>query len=315
MSPINLDALMRYDLDVSAKETGKVLAVVSAGGKRNLTIVDLKSASLWTKIQLWWHDSLSKRTIRNFLSENMTEFSEKVGQDRKARVHFETQCAKLSRKIRFTHSPAWNLTIKFEFPDIDGSKKMEEYERVTFDRLTRKEQLVDIIGRKVVRCSVKGVLFDLKLIEMFKTNCVSGDYSGPPVGAYLLPQDEGKDREMTVRFSDLNDEYMDRVEEESLRITAINSAAPVTAPTTEAPSRKESSWCGMRPGRMSAGFFASATQEQSREESSWCGMRPGKMSAASYAPAPQEQPREKSSWCGMRPGYMSTGFFSTDWSQ
>lgn len=240
----NLDALLQYDLDLSPRRSRHVLAVVKDQDKtEHLTIVDLKQASIWTKIKLWWNDSTKKATIGNFLSENIRHYSNEIGANHEKRVVFEMQCAKLFQKIYFAHKPEWNLAIKFEYPDTAASeaapKTLSHYSTITFDRLTTKQEIISHIANQRFQINVNGISLAPRLSEVFSKQTISGLFTDPPTGQFLTNEDTGQDRTCTVTFSELDkNKLLERATSEAVNLgrsylhVPTPTAQPVTILTT-----------------------------------------------------------------------------------
>lgn len=227
----NLDAFLNYDLDVSARRSGKVLAILArknAQGFREeyLKVIDFNTMSIWTsfktKIALWWNDSLKKKTIGNFFSNNIQNWSAQVDQTHK--VHFETQCAKLSRKIRFAHAPQWNLNIKIQYPnpDLPGNPIQELHSVTTFDRLTTNAQIHNIIAAVSVQMKAHGKSLVVPVTSLFNKNAYTGEYKGEVFGNLMQPDQNSGDRSCTLTLSDFNQARLNEYYTQAIRQEALD---------------------------------------------------------------------------------------------
>lgn len=207
----NLNAFLNYDLDISARRSRQAWAILerkNAAGEREeyISIVNLKTASVWTKIKLWWNDSLKKKSIGNFLSSHIKEWSREVENDHQQKVLFETQCAKTVRKIKFTHHPHWklNVAIKYPNPDLPGNPVTELFQEIDFDRLTTQEQIHRHLEANTVKMTVQSRELEVPLMAVFDSHIFKGNLNQERSGNFLKPQDPSGDRTCTIELSNLN---------------------------------------------------------------------------------------------------------------
>jgi len=202
----DFDAFINFDADVSARRTKVALAVVrekdESGVKRDtLQIIDLKQASIWKKISLWWNSSLKRKTIGNYLSMNVQNWSREIGDDKKLRSDFELQCAKLHRKIIFTHKPEAKLEITFKYPDLAHPETTLQTRSVyTVDRLTTNQQIVDIANSTRFSLQTNNMSLSPQFGEIFTEKETSGDFPNGHMGTFFTQEDELKDRACTITY-------------------------------------------------------------------------------------------------------------------
>lgn len=206
MGIASLHTLLNYNLDVSAKTSRKVLGVVyrkDARGSKTKVLqeIDLKTATLFTKIILWWHGSLQRNNLNNFLKANLSQWDRELSQDNGRHLLLEKQCAKLRRKIKSDNPFQWTLHVNIERPD--WSLKTT----VLFDRLTTNESIYNWLLKQKGKVSFFGYQFSTRLSTVFDQFHITGQYQGSQKGLFLQDEEKGQDRTCTLTFSNKN---MDR---------------------------------------------------------------------------------------------------------
>lgn len=203
----DFDAFMSYDAEVSARRTKVALAVVAekdgTGLNRNtLTIVDLKQASIWQRIKLWWNGSLDRKTIGNHLSLHVQNWSKQIGDNKQLRADFELQCAKLHRKILFTHKPEWKLQVQLQYPDLarPEAAAIQGSTILTFDRLTTNQEILDCVAQMRFSLTTGNMRLTPRFSDIFEERETSGDFPTSVMGNFLKETDEGKDRTCKISF-------------------------------------------------------------------------------------------------------------------
>ncbi len=238
------DAFMSYNTELSARKTQVVLGVFSeqdqSGGKRQtLKVIDLKQASITDRIRYWWNGNLEKKTIGNYLSLHMDDWSkEKIGDNKELQLQFEKQCAKLSRKITFVHKYQWPLNVTFQCPNAKNpNKQIEKTEVYTFDRLTTNKDFLDFTDKQEYSFKTKKehrLYVSLRFGDAFAHKAYTGDFSGKDNGYFLQDSEHGKERSCTITLSEPRQRYIAERAAKTYNEEIINTALMVTVVATVA---------------------------------------------------------------------------------
>lgn len=221
---VGLNAVLQHDLQLSAKTTGKVLAVVKTNGREEIQEIDLKQVSIWGKIKLWWNNSLSKETITNFVSCNYKEWTNEIGTDQEKKAQFETQCAHLARKMKilFVHCPTWNLKVNLEYTDPVLDKTQNVEIPLLYDRLTTLENIIEAVKQR--RITIASTQSTPTFGAIFDRCSFSDERAGKASHTPFISKDEtGHDRVCKITFSDLNKARLLEVTSKHAAIQARNA--------------------------------------------------------------------------------------------
>jgi hypothetical protein len=215
----NLKVLMNYNFELSAKESGKVLAIEA--GK--LKEIDLKTASLCTKIKLWWYGSLNLEKIGTLARANEAKWSQELSHDTFQQVQLEKKCAWLSRKIAHSHAVSapfksqyrssfeWLLTGKIHYPTGDkaDSPLAEKEVQYRFDRLSTMDRLHQRLSFETGKLTVLARSFSAQLAPLFETHAYAGDYLGDATpNRFLKDTEAGQNRTFTVTFKNVKEKEL-----------------------------------------------------------------------------------------------------------
>lgn len=205
------NALLNYDLDVSARKSRKVLAVLkrktpTGQSEEFLTIVDLKTASLWMKIKLWWNNSLKKATIANFLDRHFEQWYLAAAYQQAVKFKFEKQCNKLFKKIPFKKNPSWNLRIEINVHDKETI--------IPFDRLTSNSSIYSQLEK------ITGS-YDAPLLRIFEYHAFDGCYKGEQTGMFMKDSEMSGDRTLKIRLSNLMRDSLEYFHKKKIREDAL----------------------------------------------------------------------------------------------
>lgn len=209
----NLKVFLNYDLDLSAKKSKKILAVLNQKNynkvnDKYLTVIDWKTISLLKKFLLIIRGNISKKSINKYVGKNISGWSALIGDDSTMRVKFEKQCAKLNRKIKIADSPIWqwNLNITFEYLDLENKEKKLS-KSIKFSRLANYDTLNQIISSTKDRMTKYEKKVSLNLYKIFKDKTYSpANFTWNQTGQFLEDHEKGEDRSCTIHLFNLNDD-------------------------------------------------------------------------------------------------------------
>lgn len=206
---VGLEAFLHHDLELSAKATRKVLAVVKHEGQHVLTELDLKQVSLWGKIVLWWNNSLRQDVLCNHLSQNVQAWTQEINGDHAKQVQLEKQCARIARKMNnfFTHCPEWKLTFAITHPNPNDNMKFGTTEHVvSFDRLTTHNEILNYLKNIRISYPIQNAPpVNISIHNLFKTHMSPSGFSFTPNQKPVMEDgDVGQDKRVDVTYTDLD---------------------------------------------------------------------------------------------------------------
>lgn len=207
----NLEVILNYNFDLSAKKSRQVLAIVERKNEKGvrekaLTTINWKALSCFAKLRLWWNKSLDKNKIAHFVNSHAKSWCDQAA-NQDHQLKFEKQFLKLKNKIiLIANCVQWKLNVKIQYPspDLPGQPLKEMHVIVPFDRMTSKTSILNSLTHIEALFCLHARNFMAPLYQIFDHHIYKGDYQGEKEGLFLNDGDRGGDRACIIQFSDPN---------------------------------------------------------------------------------------------------------------